>query len=700
MDFYLRPVFMGDSREDRLASAVAGEFNYLAPVEIDGVTYFRLIGGLSKPEAYKKFLGQYFSSSLTENANGRTILDYDADRVYWNPSAIPEVNAAKVSAEYKITEFTGDKVVCHAVFSADWLENKPTEEFDYIYEKQDGRWLFTTFMTKEDFCAGLIAAEENDDGSETQGAADNKTQQSGLFIGGGVLGLLIMAAALAQKDKKALRAFSLVLVLCISAVSFAACSGSIGGPAVDGSERSSDPAVSDTVSTDEPAVPATVLPGGDTASVEDWEYNIVEDEVTGQKHIVLTEYTGSSADVTIPEAVSEVPVREISASAFSDNENAGNIVSLSVPALITMRSKVFEPLTKLESLTVATLDSFSELCRTCFGDANDGRIRTLTVTEQKEIPAACFKDAKSLTKVTYIQPFESIGEDAFKGCAELTECAVNAVLVGANAFAGCVKLTAAPIASAEVIRENAFSGCTSLSEVTFPKSLCEISANAFDGCSGLKKIVCEAAKLTIPDKKGIGRVPALEELSFADDVKEVPAYILCGAGIEGALAVKGSGLTAVGSDAFSMNVSMRSITLPDQLEAIGDRAFSYCIGLENITIPSAVKSVGSAAFMQCCSLSELTFPESAVDFGEAAFAFCDQLTSVSLPANVATIPSAMFYGCASLKEFSHPCQTVGAKAFWFCTGLESVDLGGADYDADVFNYCFALYPDAFFRIPV
>ena len=206
--------------------------------------------------------------------------------------------------------------------------------------------------------------------------------------------------------------------------------------------------------------------------------------------------------------------------------------------------------------------------------------------------------------------------------------------------------------------------------------------------------------MTIPDKKGIGRVPALEELSFADDVKEVPAYILCGAGIEGALAVKGSGLTAVGSDAFSMNVSMRSITLPDQLEAIGDRAFSYCIGLENITIPSAVKSVGSAAFMQCCSLSELTFPESAVDFGEAAFAFCDQLTSVSLPANVATIPSAMLYGCASLKEFSHPCQTVGAKAFWFCTGLESVDLGGADYDADVFNYCFALYPDAFFRIPV
>ncbi len=733
MNFYLRPVFMGESREYRLSSAVAGEFNYLAPVEIDGTTYFRLIGGLSKPEAYKKFLGQYFSSSLTENLNGRTILDYDADRVYWTPSAFPEVNSAKVSAEYKITEFTGEKVVCHAVFSADWLENKPTEEFDYIYEKQNGRWLFTTFMTKEDFCAKLIAAEENDDSSDTQGTPDNKTQQSGLFISGGALVLSILAAALAKKDKKTLRAFSLLLVLCISAVSFAACSGSTGDPAVDGSERSSGPAASDPVSTDWPAasvpvstdvpaasvpvstdVPAASVPvstdvpaahvtdhpGGDTVSLEDWEYNVVESGTNGRKHVILTKYTGSSANVVIPEAVGEVPVSEISANAFSDNENARNIISMSVPAPITLRSTVFEPLTKLESLTVAKLNSFSELCRICFGDANDGRIRTLTVFEQNEIPAACFKNAKGLVKVTYTQPLESIGDDAFNGCAGLTECAANTVKVGANAFAGCVKLTAAPLASAEVIRANAFSGCTALSEVTFSRFLHEIRSNAFDGCSGLKKIVCEAAKLIIPDESGIGRLPALEEISFANDVKEVPAYMFCGAGIEGSLAVKGSGLKTLGKGAFSANNGMRSITLPERLEAIGNDAFSYCIGLESISIPSTLRSVGSSAFQYCCSLSELTFPESAVDFGESAFAFCDHLTSVSLSANVTTIPARMFYGCASLKEFSHPCKSVGSKAFWFCTSLESVDLAGADYDADVFNYCFVLFPDTFFRIPV
>lgn len=66
-----------------------------------------------------------------------------------------------------------------------------------------------------------------------------------------------------------------------------------------------------------------------------------------------------------------------------------------------------------------------------------------------------------------------------------------------------------------------------------------------------------------------------------------------------------SGLTSIGSSAFSGWTSLISFAIPSGVTSIGSNAFSGCTSLTNVTIPNSVTYIGNSSFYGCPSLTSV-----------------------------------------------------------------------------------------------
>ncbi len=188
----------------------------------------------------------------------------------------------------------------------------------------------------------------------------------------------------------------------------------------------------------------------------------------------------------------------------------------------------------------------------------------------------------------------------------------------------------------------------------------------------------------------------------------------------------GSNLTYIGKEAFIGCESLKSITIPSQVQTIYAEAFKGCKSLQNITfkttnlktidrlafqgcislkkvnLPTTVESIGEGAFKSCTKLATIGFPKSLKNIGESAFAYSG-VTSVTIPEGVSYIGAGAFYNCKSLKKVSLP-STIEALdgyesnfvegVFEDCTSLTSVTMKPGAKKAyighRVFEHCTSL----------
>ena len=249
-----------------------------------------------------------------------------------------------------------------------------------------------------------------------------------------------------------------------------------------------------------------------------------------------------------------------------------------------------------------------------------------------------FRGCANLTAVTIPDGVTSIGDYAFNGCSNLTSITIpdSVTSIGDYAFRGCSNLTSITIPDGVTsIGNGVFEGCSSLTSVTIPNSVTSIAYSAFRGCSSLTSI-------TIPD-----------------------------------------GVTSIGAYAFEGCSSLTAVTIPSSVTSIVFGAFKDCRNLTNIIIPNSITSIEKYAFRGCSSLTSITIPNSVTSIGEHAFDGCSSLTTVTLNSNAIVSKSYtsgsnishIFGSQVTNYVIGDSVKSIGEYAFSYCSNLTDVTIG-------------------------
>lgn len=299
----------------------------------------------------------------------------------------------------------------------------------------------------------------------------------------------------------------------------------------------------------------------------------------------ITGYTGSEADLIIPDTLGGYPVTSIKDNVFADHTE---ITGVTFPeSLVTIGNKAFSGCSGLTAITFPN--------------------STATLGEY------AFANCTALQRVSFGTNISKIKRSAFSGCSALTAvhvadidrwCAVEFADSSANplSYAHTLYLDQELVTEITLsdgvtaIKNYAFYACTSLQSITFPDSLAKIGNAALYGCTNLSKVTF------------------------------------------------GNGLTSVGSYVFAACTSLQTLSLPSSLTKITMYAFSGCTALENVTLPDTLTEINICAFSDCSALQSITIPAAVTEIGSSAFFGCRDLKTVTFTGELPSSNRA-FTGC-------------------------------------------------------
>lgn len=211
-------------------------------------------------------------------------------------------------------------------------------------------------------------------------------------------------------------------------------------------------------------------------------------------------------------------------------------------------------------------------------------LKTVVVTDVKELKQSAFQGCVYLTSITIQGPITIIEDRVFYGCSNVTKIVIpdTVTSLGNQAFEKCYNLVDFTIPSAvNVIEAYVFCDCSSLKNIVIPDGVPGICAYTFSGCKSLTTV-------TIPE-----------------------------------------GITFIDEEAFYDCKSLTSISIPENVSKIGRHAFGNCNSVTSITIPDGITSIEDGTFYSCTSLAEITIPSSVKKIKNNIFANCNSLISIT-----------------------------------------------------------------------
>ena len=289
--------------------------------------------------------------------------------------------------------------------------------------------------------------------------------------------------------------------------------------------------------------------------------------------------------------------------------------------------------------------------------------------------------------------------------------------VGDSAFSQCYSLTSVTIPNGVTnISSAAFYNCRSLTSITIPDSVTSVGYYAFNGCNSSLFNTTKIPRVKLVDGwavgsdgtlytldlsgvRGIGssaflNCDQLTRVTMPDSIKSIPQSAFNGCSSLSSLTIPNS-VTSIGSNAFS-GCGLRSVTIPDSVTSIGSYAFYRCTSLTSVTIPNGVISVGEGAFERCVALTNVTIPNSVESIGEVAFRDCSKLTNVAIGQLVCssrlseTFPSS--FRAITDVVIVDGVTNIAQQTFSDCSNLKSIVIGREveSIASDAFRNCSAL----------
>lgn len=159
--------------------------------------------------------------------------------------------------------------------------------------------------------------------------------------------------------------------------------------------------------------------------------------------------------------------------------------------------------------------------------------------------------------------------------------------------------------------------------------------------------------------------------------------------------VLGYPVIGIAPTAFSENIELQSVIIPDSIKIIGDFAFEYCRKLGDVKMSDSIEVIGNYAFSNCHSLTLISLPQKLNHIGDRAFQNCGQLFIENMPATIEKIGAYAFWNCRPIKQFVLPStiKDIGEHAFSYCQNLVlKVEENSYAHDYAIENnVCFEVY---------
>lgn len=248
--------------------------------------------------------------------------------------------------------------------------------------------------------------------------------------------------------------------------------------------------------------------------------------------------------------------------------------------------------------------------------------------------------------------------------------------IGSYAFAGCVGLTEVNFGSGLVtLREGAFADCSSLLSIRLPDSFMYLGPKSFIGCGELREIEIGKGLFSVGqdafggcDKLKTFTTPSVA-LSSISDMGIETLTVTCG---------------EIKDNVFYNNLTLKELTICNDVTKVGYQAFRACINLEKLTVEKQVWNVNNNAFSLCDKISYadvnvqvlMGMPKSSLvtlrvnggdTLGNSILSGCSNLTSVTLAKSVKTICENAFSGCYYLSEIVYE----GSREDWLAVKKQS-----------------------------
>ena len=215
----------------------------------------------------------------------------------------------------------------------------------------------------------------------------------------------------------------------------------------------------------------------------------------------------------------------------------------------------------------------------------------------------------------------------------------------------------------------AFKDCDLLTLITIPDSVTSIGGGAFLGCSSLESFIVEK-----------GNTVYHSERNCLIETESKTLIVGC----KNSVIPSDGSVTSIGDSAFQNCSALTSIIIPDSVTNIASGAFSGCSGLKSITIPFVGGSMKTAS-------DTYQYPFGYI-FGTSSYEGGVSAQQYYYDSSTSSTTNSYYYIPSSLKSVTVTGGNILRGAFYNCSALESITIGGsvASIGDSAFDGCSSL----------
>lgn len=439
-----------------------------------------------------------------------------------------------------------------------------------------------------------------------------------------------------------------------------------------------------------------------------------------------------SGSFAIPSVIDEIPVTKIGKRAFQDSPITGITIPNSVTSIEDM---AFFGCKNLQNVVIP--EGVTSIGDYAFWDCSNLKIVTLPASITS-ISEAAFNSKLKMNYVRYTEGHKFAAKYGYTDEVYLYLETYIGDTLSINGYEGNpVSLTIPSTIDGKTVKaigDGAFARCMLLESVIIPDTITQISDKAFIGCSSLKMINIPASVTYVGDyaigyidysdasrvtdlkidyvkntaghiyvaKNGFTNEAYIVTEELADGTVSIEKY-LCGGNVVVPSVINGKKVTKIANRAFTDNMWLESVTIPDSVTNIEDDAFDYSDSLKFIYVKYSeahryavehgftddayfyTKDLddGTVAISGCSGkLVVLNIPseirgKKVTVINNAVFSHFAALTTVLIPDTITRIGDSAFFGCNLLKSINIPASVV-------CIGTEAIGYGynGHSYKID------------------